>query len=73
MAGGKVFPFRVSGEILSYILLTRPAEFSLNLEPGEDEDLLRKVRKKKPLGFILVRITLSPICLLYTSPSPRDS
>jgi len=41
--------------------INKPAEFSLNLEPGEDEDLLRKVRKKKPLGFIVVRITLSPM------------
>ena len=52
--------------ILSLILLSRcdlekSYELTLHLEDGDDEDLMRKNKKKKSLGYIVVRLVLSPL------------
>ena len=36
-------------------------ELTLHLEDGDDEDLIRKNKKKKTLGYIVVRLVLSPL------------
>ena len=39
----------------------KSCELTLHLEDGDDEDLVRKNKKKKSLGFIMVRLVLSPL------------
>ena len=41
--------------------LGKSCELTLHLEDGDDEDLVRKNKKKKSLGFITVRLVLSPL------------
>ena len=36
-------------------------ELTLHLEDGDDEDLIKKNKKKKTLGYIVVRLVLSPL------------
>ena len=54
----------------------RIVENEIKKQEEEDEEL---VRYKKECGFFEISVVLQPcsrsftICLLYTSPSPRDS
>ena len=41
--------------------LEKSYELTLHLEDGDDEDLIRKNKKKKTLGYIVVRLVLSPL------------
>lgn len=42
--------------------LGKSYELTLHLEDGDDEDLIRKKdKKKKTLGLIIIRLTLSPL------------
>ena len=36
-------------------------ELTLHLEDGDDDDLVKKNKKKKTLGYIVVRLVLSPL------------
>ena len=58
--------FSHSNSILNLILFSRcdlekSYELTLHLEDGDDEDLIRKNKKKKTLGYIVVRLVLSPL------------
>jgi len=41
--------------------LEKSYELTLHLEDGDDEDLIKKNKKKKTLGYIVVRLVLSPL------------
>ena len=41
--------------------LDKSYELTLHLEDGDDDDLVKKNKKKKTLGYIVVRLVLSPL------------
>jgi len=41
--------------------LDKSYELTLHLEDGDDDDLIKKNKKKKTLGYIVVRLVLSPL------------
>ena len=41
--------------------LEKSYELTLHLEDGVDDDLVKKNKKKKTLGYIVVRLVLSPL------------
>ena len=41
--------------------LGKPEEATLHLQDGGDEELIRKNKKKKSLGWIVVRMVLTPL------------
>ena len=41
--------------------------------PSEDRDIIQKVQRAKDRTFLSMMVVLIIFCLLYTSPSPRDS
>ena len=52
---------------------TYPMELLLQLTPEQIEVLKANLKEKSLLkGFQSAKLTLNDLCLLYTSPSPRD-
>ena len=57
---------KITTLLTSFILssrcdLEKSYELTLHLEDGDDEDLIKKNKKKKTLGYIVVRLVLSPL------------